>query len=169
MFNLPIPGWLPASSRYGVDEMGTRYGLYATAKFVVIDDGRNSSWSFSTLCAPFLSSMKSARARKRISLNRLLKAPSDDPSPANMVNYFVSSLVSSTEPAETKTRIPPDVLSRIQVITSTPEYVNMEDVTVPLILRVRSKGLDESECKRLQLTDFSVNLVQKEECRFVET
>ena len=51
VFNLPVPGWLPATSAFAV--AGTRYSLFATAFFVNMDDNSDRMWSFSTLCSLF--------------------------------------------------------------------------------------------------------------------
>src|SRR5260221_3289414 len=73
-FDLPLPGWLPASDQYGdcrTGYSGTQYNLYATVKYTNIEDTTfGPSW-VSALCTPFSSKTKVVRAERcGISLNR---------------------------------------------------------------------------------------------------
>ncbi|KAF5315979.1 hypothetical protein D9611_004865 [Ephemerocybe angulata] len=165
LFNLPIPGWLPSSTTLGMDEIGIRYGLYATAKFVNLDLEQNpSSWSFATLCAPFRSRVRSVESSKNITVRRYVLPPHVD-RPTSAINYLVNSQ-SSSEKDSPKKRIPSEVLSKIQVLASVPESVDIEDCFIPITVRLRTKDLDGVECKRLQVTDIGINIIQQERCRY---
>ncbi|EDR07259.1 uncharacterized protein LACBIDRAFT_298980 [Laccaria bicolor S238N-H82] len=158
IFNLPIPGWLPATSTLGLEELGVRYALYATAKFIMLDseDNHRHSWSLATLCAPFRSRVRSVDASTPIKLDRFI---SPDPHPPPMTNYLVNPTPKDSP------RIPREVLSKIQVLASVPEFVNIQDTSVPITLRMRTRDLTGDECKRLQIANLSINIIQHEKFR----
>lgn len=164
IFNINVPGWLPASSAIGVEELGVRYGLYATAKLLDLETSR-SSWAFATFCAPFLSKTKTAQAQRTVQLRRFLAPPSLDPPAFNTVNYLVNNPTISAKDDKIKKRIPPEVLAKIQAILSAPEYVDMNEKTMKVTLRLRSDTLEEDERERFQLTEVSLSLAQTEKCR----
>jgi hypothetical protein len=167
VFNLPIPGWLPATTTYGVEEAGVRYGLFAEAKFINLDDNQSSTWSFASLCAPFRSKVKSADAQRPITLRRLMSLPDESPdslTPTTMT-YLVNSPVIA-KVADHRPQIPPEVLSKIQVLASVPTYVDLDGDNFPLIIRMRTKDLEASECKRIQLSSIAADVIQKEKSRY---
>ncbi|TFK42358.1 hypothetical protein BDQ12DRAFT_271601 [Crucibulum laeve] len=165
VFNLPIPGWLPESTTIGIEEVGIRYGLYATAKYSNFEEEQSSSsWNFASFCSPFRSRVKSAESRKTISLRRFVAPPSVDKPVPPMINFLVNCHASSSKSEGNKV-IPPEVLTKIQVLASVPEYVNLEDESVPLTLRMRTKDMDEEHCKRIQISEIKVDITQKEKCR----
>ena len=165
LFNLPIPGWLPASTTMGMDEIGISYGLYATAKFINLDIEQSPSpWSLTTFCTPFRSRVRCAYANKTISLRRYILPPHVDQSTSS-INYLVNSHFSAEKPDSSKKRIPTEVLSKIQVLASVPEFVDMKDNSIPITVRLRTKALESDECKRLQVTEIGINLIQQERCR----
>lgn len=166
IFNITVPGWLPASSVIGVEELGVRYGLYATAKLLDLETSR-SSWAFSTFCAPFLSKTKTAQTQRTVQLRRFLLPPSPDPPVFNTVNYLVNNPTISAK-EDKKKRIPPEILAKVQAILSAPEYVDMTEKKLSVMLRLRSEGLEQEERERFQLVDVSLSLVQTEKCRYVD-
>lgn len=166
VFDIPIPGWLPASSKFGIDELGTCYTLYATAKFINLDDSRTSSSWFTTLCSPFRSRQWRVNAAKTISVHRSVEPPSTDVSEVPPTTYLVRSKIIASH-AEDALQIPADVIEKLQILASIPEYVDVNDDTLALTLRLRTKGLDETRCKSLRLVQFGVDVVQKDKCRFV--
>ncbi|TEB26566.1 hypothetical protein FA13DRAFT_1019838 [Coprinellus micaceus] len=166
LFNLPIPGWLPASTTMGMDEIGISYGLYATAKFINLDiEHGPSPWSFATFCTPFRSRVRSTYASKAISLRRYVLPPHVDQS-TSPINYLVNSHLSAEKPDSSKKRIPTEVLSKIQVLASIPEFVDVKGSSIPITVRLRTKGLESNECKRLQVTEIGINIIQQERCRY---
>lgn len=168
VFDIPIPGWLPASSKFGIDELGTCYTLYATAKFINLDDCRSSSSWFNTLCSPFRSKQWRVNAAKTISVHRSVEPPSTDVTEVPPTTYLVRSKIIASQ-AEDSLQIPADVIEKLQILASVPEYVNVDDDALALTLRLRTKGLDETRCKSLRLLQFGVDVVQKDKCRFVAT
>ena len=151
----------------GMDEMGIRYGLHATARFVNLDEEQNTSpWSFSALCAPFRSRFRSAEASEQINLRRFVAAPRTEILQVPTSNYLVNATPSSSKSRD-NARISPDILCKIQVLASVPEYVNVADSSLPVTLRMRTKDLAEEHCKKLQLTEVSVDILQQEKVRYV--
>ncbi|KAJ6630586.1 hypothetical protein B0H10DRAFT_1981880 [Mycena sp. CBHHK59/15] len=86
VFDLPIPGWLPASHSFGNGDLGasTVYFLHAKVKFAVIEDQWSTSWSFTTLCSPF---------RSLITLRRFVEPPTDEPTAPGLVLGSVSKYI----------------------------------------------------------------------------
>ncbi|TDL25017.1 hypothetical protein BD410DRAFT_73598 [Rickenella mellea] len=170
VFDLPIPGWLPASSIYGSDAYGptgTRYALFATAKFVSVDDGHKRTWSLANLCLPFSSRTKVIQATKHeITVNRFKLPPGPLPSAASLfpvTPYAVKAHVHQhNDTSNDSSRISPDILSKIDVLASVPESLSLDEACVPFTLRLRADGLEEEHQKRLRLTDFYVDVNQLE-------
>ncbi|KAF8965324.1 hypothetical protein BDZ97DRAFT_1918456 [Flammula alnicola] len=171
IFNIPIPGWLPPTTILGMEEIGTRYALYATAKFTNIEEEEgSSSWSFASLCAPFRSRVRSSEAQRSITISRFISAPTAEITEPATLNYLVNSTsTSSSKDGQDKERIPQDVLSKIQVLASVPAYIDVNDSLLPLTLRLRTKDLGEEECKKLQVTEVTIDIIQQEKCRYLPT
>jgi hypothetical protein len=135
-------------------------------KLTNIDDTRSTPWSFTTLCSPFRSRVKSVLAQQNVALRRFVNPPiSNDASAPSLITYLVNSPRSSPNVKTDNLHIPPEILSKIQVLASVPEYVNIDDDSLPITLRLRTQDLEESECKRLQVTMFSVDVTQIEKYR----
>jgi len=84
------------------------------------------------------------------------------------LNYLVNSTPTAPSNREAdKDWIPLAVLSKIQVLASVPEYLDVNSNVLPLTLRLRTKGLDEEECKKLQVTEVEIDIVQQEKCLWV--
>ncbi|KAG6856372.1 hypothetical protein H0H87_005137 [Tephrocybe sp. NHM501043] len=164
VFDMPIPGWLPPSTTYGVEDAGVRYTLFAEAKFTFVDDSSSSSFSFATLCAPFRSRMKTVDTRKHIQLRRLIAPYEDANTEGDMVlqpriSYLINAQASSVS------KFPEDVLKKLQVLATVPEHINIEQHAFPLIIRMRTKNLEADKCKRIQVTSVSAKVIQKEKYR----
>ncbi|KAF5380868.1 hypothetical protein D9615_004146 [Tricholomella constricta] len=167
VFDLPIPGWLPQSASYGVEEVGVRYGLFAEAKFSVIDDSQSNPWSLATLCSSFRSRAKNEKAHRQIRLRRLMCHPEDETGTAPLqstITYLVNTNVAPDGESK-RLRFPNDVLSKIHVLATVPEHADMESHGFPLVIRMRTKDLAAEECKRIQVSSVSANVVQKERYR----
>ena len=179
VFDLPIPGWLPSSSVYGSaigGQTGTRYALYAVARFTPLEDSQHSrSWSLSSLCAPFIPRVKSTSApRREIEIVRIMMpaVTADDahvhssPSPIfRNLQYGIRARSELSQGQADRTRIPADVFERIEVRALIPEYVDMETGNFTLALRLRSKGLLAEQRQRLRLSQFRLSLMQHETYR----
>jgi hypothetical protein len=171
VFNLPIPGWLPASSRFGLDEAaGTRYGLYATAKLVNVEDASAASW-FSILCAPFRSSTKHVSAYKQIKLKRFANTPSpavvESPLVFPSVNYPARMTLVERRNGDRELDIPEEVFADVEVMASVQECIDIEQTTFPFAIRLRSTRMHEAHRKRLQVTGFVVHVIQTEVYRCI--
>ncbi|KAK2466738.1 hypothetical protein APHAL10511_000996 [Amanita phalloides] len=161
VFNLPIPGWLPETTCIGIPDLGVRYALHANAKFTVSNDCHASfPWAFATLCTPFRSRIRYARAQKRICLRRFAEPPSDVP-----FNPATTSYMIKTSPLVSKSSIPIEILEKIQVVVAVPEFVDIQASILPVVLRLRTSGLDSVHCKRLQVKEIAVDIAQKEKYR----
>ncbi|KAF4614954.1 hypothetical protein D9613_002749 [Agrocybe pediades] len=165
IFDIPIPGWLPATTSLGLENLGIRYALYATAKFSLMEDDRSTSWSFASLCAPFTSRMKYAEGAAPIIVRRFIAAPKAELTDVPTVNYLISS-TSISEEQQAQARISPDILSKIQALVSLPEYIDVNESAIPLTIRVRTEDLAVEHCKRIQLTELELDLTQQEQCRY---
>jgi hypothetical protein len=166
VFNIPIPGWLPATTNYGTDDVGVRYALYAEAKFVNLDDNKNNAWSFATLCSPFRSRVKSVDAQKRITLRRFVSRTEDASglSRSSTLTYLVNS-PTADKPISGGPQFPAEVLSKIQVLASVPDFVDVESDCFPVIVRMRTKDLEAVECQKIQLTSIATDITQLENNR----
>lgn len=138
--------------------------LYATAKFTYLDQDQ-TPWSLTSLCTPFLSQVKSVHGQTKIQLRRFISAPRADFLDPKVINYLVDSHDSTSASDSSKPRVPVEVLNKIQLLVSVPEYTNVEDRTLPLTLRLRTEDLCEEDCKRLQVTEVAVDILQQERCR----
>ncbi|KAK0463895.1 uncharacterized protein EV420DRAFT_1113295 [Desarmillaria tabescens] len=164
VFNIPIPGWLPASSQYGTEDMGTTYALYATAKFLDLDN--TSPWSLSALCAPFRSREREVHAEKIVPLRRFVDSQFLDSTEVPRTTFLVNSKRTPPKNNEDRPRIPQEIVSKLQILASIPEYVDVNEDAVDLTLRMRAHGLEEEQCKKLQLSAFAVNVLQREKYRY---
>jgi len=171
LFNLTIPGWLPPSCIFGVDDVGVSYHLYATAKFLNVDDTHkrdSSGWSISHIYNSLYSRSRVLDAEKRIEVRRFARPPTTyDPEEKMSCMMFYVCPKSLAPLEQGPSRIPLDVLSKVQVLASVPEYINVKDKTMTLTLRMRTKDLSRDECQRLQLGGFKVDFVEKDKCRCV--
>ncbi|KDQ60892.1 hypothetical protein JAAARDRAFT_31894 [Jaapia argillacea MUCL 33604] len=173
VFNLPIPGWLPATSKFGDSQHGPAgncYSLHATAKFLVVDDGSQTAW-FSSLCSPFRSKTRTIEANPcDIFLSRFAvppARPSSSTSPFPTATYAIEARSDNVDLPSGSSVIPLEILSKIQILASVPELVDVESSKFPLCLRLRTRDLPESECKKLRVTDFSVDIEQYEKYRTI--
>ncbi|PCH37749.1 hypothetical protein WOLCODRAFT_148705 [Wolfiporia cocos MD-104 SS10] len=168
-FALVVPGWLPPTTSYAEceqDDAGTHYSLYATAKLQDIDDEPSRSW-FSSCWSPFSSHTQVVNApRCEVPVNRYMGGPAGDSSlsqPCSFADYTLSP--ERRTDVQLSSAIPFDVLSKIRTIVSVPEYIDTADDAFPICLRLRTKDLPESECKRLRISDFSMDVEQTEHYR----
>ena len=122
-------------------------------------------WSLTSFCTPFLSQVKSAHSHTGIQLRRFISAPRVDTVDPKVINYLVDSHDSTSVPVPNKPRVPAEVLNKIQLLVSVPEYADVKGRTLPLTLRLRTEDLCEEDCKRLQVTDVAVDILQREKCR----
>lgn len=170
VFDIPVPGWLPTTSVYGdasLQAAGTSYALYATATFVDMNNGY-SSFSFANICGSVRSHTRTVDARRHpIALRRFVEPqPRSSSSTSQMSVYFVDARRAPDPEGSSGRSIPGDVLSKIQVVASIASATAMDETSVPFIIRIRGKDLDDSERKRLRITEFSVDVEQVEVYRF---
>jgi hypothetical protein len=133
-------------------------------KYVVVENQRSTPWSLTTLCSPFRSRTRSLNTYTTVTIRRFVQPPTDEPITPAAINYLLDKPTVSA-PSNKGLRIPPDVLSTIQVLGSVPQYVDVCDENLRFTLRIRTKDLNAADCKRLQLTMFKLDIVQTEKCR----
>ena len=166
VFNLTVPGWLPETSRFGQTDAGTRYSLHASAVLNNGDSSGSSSWC-SAFCSPFRSQTRIVKApHVDIRLNRI-RSPPESPSHTTALwpaaNYSVAP-----EIVQKGSSFPVDLRSHLRVQMSVPELVGMDEESIPFSLRLHTEGLSGSECNRLRVSDFDVELEQCERYRYVD-
>lgn len=103
--------------------------------------------------------MKSTSAEKRIVLERLISSSEH----SSDLTRTVSARILDGD----RSNIPLEILSKIQIIASLPQHVNLMNPNFPLTIRMRTKDLQVSQCRRLRLTAIAVNIVQHEMFRLV--
>jgi hypothetical protein len=157
MFDLPIPGWLPASDLYGDCRQGlsgTQYNLYASAQFSNVDS-LGPSW-VSALCPPSFfprNNVLHAEHRK-IMLNRFSL-------PANRPAYYAVSLTAGgLRPEDNPHPVPADIVSKVELLASVPDGISLDQEKFPFSLSIRTSSLSESQAAKLRVTQFSLELQQ---------
>lgn len=170
IFDIPVPGWLPTTSVYGdasLQATGTSYALYATATFVDANHG-HSSFSFANLCGPVRSRIRTVDApRCPIILRRFVEPHAGSSCSAFPTSlYIVDAHRAADSDGSSRRSFPGDVLEKIQVIASIPTATATNETSVPFVLRVRGKDLNDSDRTRLRISEFSVNVEQVEVYRF---
>jgi len=157
MFDLPIPGWLPASDLYGDCRQGfsgTQYNLYASARFTNAE-AFGPSW-VSTLCPPFFPRNNVLHAeRRRIMLNRFAL-----PAPHSPTFYSISPTSEAPRVEDNPHPIPADVISKVELFASVPESISLDQERFPFTLSIRTPSLSESQASKLHVSQFSLELQQ---------
>ncbi|KAF9260669.1 hypothetical protein L218DRAFT_962250 [Marasmius fiardii PR-910] len=174
VFNLTVPGWLPASAGYGPDgTLGVTYNLFATAKFVILNSrSRCDSWTtgISSLCSSIWPPERVVDAEKRIIVRRFASPPSSSTEGPVIENTTFLIKPEVQLPAEaSKPYIPLDVWSKLQILVSVPEYTDTKSEKLPFTLRIRTMNMKSEDRKRLQFMGFSIDVHQKEKCRQTPT
>lgn len=100
-----------------------------------------------------------------VQLRRFISAPRVNTPIPKVINYLVDSHDLIPVSVSSKPRVPVQVLNKIQVLASVPEYIDVEGRSLPLTLRLRTKDLCEQDCKRLQVTEVIIDVLQREKWR----
>ncbi|KAJ7632897.1 hypothetical protein FB45DRAFT_913819, partial [Roridomyces roridus] len=109
VFDIPVPGWLPATHGFASGDLGarTKYFLHAVARFLIIDEEDR------TLFLVILHFLLPVPVSGQVCV--LFEPPTDEPSSPGIINYLLNSpTVKSGDGAQ----IPSDILSKIQVLAS---------------------------------------------------
>jgi hypothetical protein len=162
VFNIPIPGWLPASSAFGVDESaGTKYAVYANATFLNLGAKRATSW-LSMLCLPFRSTTIDVEAHAPITLNRYYAPPNPCSLSAFSSQFGAASLFETGSEDSSSLSQP-----KVEVHFSVPERIDASLSSIPFTMRLRAIDADEFFRKNFQVNGFSIQLLQSESYRSV--
>lgn len=144
IFDLNIPGWLPATSttRHGAAVVSNSYSLFATATYrMQVEAGL--LWP---LCLPFLmGNSKASAPRVGIEVVRHRAAP--PVSDVGVFAAFPSATFAVTAKAGPGSPIPNEVVSKMQILVSVPEFIGISDTAIPIALKARcaSPGLCASQ------------------------
>jgi hypothetical protein len=172
VFNIPIPGWLPATSTFGDAHhgpAGVRYYLTATAQFMHLEDRTPKYFSLSSLCAPFFSKTRCVSALPcEITLDRAYVPPRSSSAPASFPSASFNVETLTEKSTDDDSRIPSGILKELQVMVSVPEHVTLDDeASFPFSIRFRPGDLSEEDRRKLRIADFSVEIEQIEKYRYV--
>lgn len=176
-FDIPIPGWVPATNFFGEpfdgNPGGTQYSLYATARYR--DLNYNSRSLSSLMCGLFHPPQSTVSApRHPIILNRVF-TPSrvrhaDHDSMFPFIAYCVESTVlrpTNPAPAE-RDCIPQEILAGLDVKMNVPEYLPINCSTIPLSVRITvARSIGEARRKRVKVIGFNIDLRQVETYRYI--
>jgi hypothetical protein len=172
MFDLPIPGWLPASDSYGDCRQGfsgTQYTLYAALNYTNLEEtyGPGPSW-FSSICTPFSSKTKVIHAEAfRVSLNRFALPPPSASAVYPPIFYSITSKGGAQHPDANLHPILTDIISRIELLASVPEHINVDGDKFLFTLCIRAPSLSQSEAANLRVTGVSLEPQQIMQYRWV--
>ncbi|KAG9318588.1 Brix domain-containing protein [Chiua virens] len=165
VFDIPVPGWLPSTSEYedaSIQAARNSYALYATATFIDIND-THFSFPFANLCGSVLPRTRVIEAdRCPVVLRRFIEPELGSSSVFPMSIYFVDTCREPDSKRPSRKYIPPEVLEKIQVVASIPSATAMDETSVPFVLRIRAKDLDDSQRNQLRIAEFSVDVEQVE-------
>jgi hypothetical protein len=174
VFNIPIPGWLPATSAFGQFfndmESGTKYTLYAKATFRDLNAAKSPTLP-TLLCGLFRPYSRTMRSTPcPIIIRRLYISPCrsecalDEVQPFPRTTYTVKTSVKRAMDREFADHelIPVDVLAGIDIKVDIPESLSVfEDVPVTLSTRL-SPALTEDQRRRVGLVGFKMDIQQAE-------
>lgn len=82
-----------------------------------------------------------------------------------MANYAVRATPEFSDAKSDSHFIPRDILSKIEVVTSVPEHISLGESSIPFSIRLRTSELEKAECKKIQITGFTVDVEQTEKYR----
>lgn len=151
VFDVNLPGWLPATSPFGTDrELGTSYSLHASAQYTLSEEDLTFDWPILGYCMPWLSRFRYARAMSEINLERVANKYDNSP---------LASYVFNSSPSPDSLL---DPAFKLQVLASLPDYIDISDEQIPLVLRVRTKDVEAEAYKDVQILSLRTDFLQLE-------
>lgn len=166
MFDLPIPGWLPASDSYGDCRQGysgTQYTLYATLNYTNLEETYGPSW-FSSICTPFSSKTKVVHAEAfKVSVNRFALPPPSASTSYPPTFYSIALGDRALHPDANLNPILANIVSKIELLASVPEHISVDGDKFSFALCIRAPSLSESEASKLCVTHVSLEPQQIEQ------
>ncbi|KZV69044.1 hypothetical protein PENSPDRAFT_609309 [Peniophora sp. CONT] len=155
-FDMRLPGWLPPSDIFGdisTAPPGTSYALHCAATAIALED-RNAAPSWMSLCTPsFLRTRVVGSAPCPVIVNRYSMAAS---SSALMTNYIVKANL-----PDGPIGVPRDVLDKLEIVISAPEYITLDQEDFPFFVRMRAPGLSDADAARLRLDSVMVTKLEQ--------
>jgi len=143
IFDLTIPGWLPATTtaRHGIAVVSNSYSLFTTATYrTQVETG------FLSQCLPYLTRNSRASA-PRVDIEVVRHRVPPPVCDAGTTVTFPSATFAVTARASPASPIPNDVVSKMQILVSIPEFISISDTIIPITLKSRcaSPGLSASQ------------------------
>ncbi|KIM33234.1 hypothetical protein M408DRAFT_326021 [Serendipita vermifera MAFF 305830] len=169
---LTIPGWLPPSFNASDNETylisSTSYSLFATATYRVEGDSQSSSPFGSILhgCLPQRSKEHNAEA-ERVEIELLRHLVAVPPPRPTETSLFPLTTFSISAQAKDSSPIPNDIVSKLEILCSIPNFVATSESTVPITVKARFKGpLPEgAEQSELSVESMEIDLDQHDHFR----
>ena len=168
MFDLPIPGWLPASDSYGDCRQGfsgTQYTLHATLNYTNLEETCGPSW-LSSICTPFSLKTKVVHAEAfKVLVNRFAFPPPSASASYPPTFYSIALEDRASHPGANSNPILTDIISKIELLASVPEHISVDEHKFSFVLCIRAPSLSESEASKLCVTHVSLEPQQIEQYR----
>lgn len=168
VFNLAIPGWLPATADFGDDPQqlpsGVNYALHAIAHFTSGSERRSVVRSSSK--------EKVIKAEMTpICITRFASYPSQDydaeDEPRSPAFPTTSFAVQARPDPKSSTSIPEPILRSLQMTAQLPICTSIDDETTPLTVRMKSNIPDAATRRRICVIGFEADIVQLERYKYV--
>jgi hypothetical protein len=177
VFDMTIPGWLPAStpfreSHHGC-QVGTQYTLHATAQLRDASKDEAGGLMTTVLCSLFKPPFLTQTARCPVELKRFFtkSTPLSEDAGATSssgfptIPYSVSTAVERTSTNKTPAirTIPLDVLKGIEVRAEAPEHFDLDNNRIPFAIRLRpGKAFPQDAFQRTRIVGFNMDIRQHE-------
>jgi len=172
VFNVPIPGWLPATAAFGDDKTpqpsGIAYALHATAKFHEVEDASSSRLlgNIRSAVKPSQKSKAVVAEKVPICVTRYITPPArgyDEEGSAGGIPVHTLSIDSLPDPRFSK--VPEAVFRSLKMVAVVPQFVSAKDETVTVGIRMKCE--DAHMRKRVRILGFTGDVVQMEKYRSV--
>ena len=172
VFNITIPGWLPASSKTAfhdsaLSEPEITYRLSAAAKYRENKPIAKLSWRSACYGYVGLPTSQAAHANgTSVKINRYtLPPPQCVLAGSELTETMFRNVEYTGTIQDTASQIPYDVLSKLRMQATIPEHIPVDSGSIPLLIKIRPEGLSAEERQRLRLPGFAVSATQTDMTR----
>jgi hypothetical protein len=77
--------------------------------------------------------------------------------------YSVSLTAGGFRPEDNPHPVPPDIVSKVELLASVPDGISLDQEKFPFSLSIRTSSLSESQAAKLRVTQFSLELRQNDQ------
>lgn len=84
-----------------------------------------------------------------------------------MSNYPVCAKPEHANTTCNRSSIPPEILAKVKVVVSAPDYLSADEASVPFVIRLQAANMEDAECMRLRVIGFHIDIEQMEQYRYV--